>query len=77
MLALAHYVERLVEEGGVKSYAEAARQLGVSRARMSQVLNLLNLPPRVQEGLLLGDLHLSERRIRALVGRAAWEGQES
>ncbi len=63
MLALAHYVERLVEEGRVRSYADAARQLGVSRARMSQVLNLLNLPPRVQEGLLLGDLHLSERRI--------------
>ncbi len=41
-------------------------QLGVTRARMSQILNLLNLPPRVQEGLLLGDLHLSERRIRTL-----------
>ena len=50
-------------------------QLGVTRARMSQILNLLNLPPRVQEGLLLGDLHLSERRIRALVGSAEWEGQ--
>ena len=35
MLALAHYVERLVEQGSVKSYAAAARQLGVSRARMS------------------------------------------
>ncbi len=66
MLALAHYVERLVEEGTVRSYADAARQLGVSRARMSQILNLLNLSIRVQEGLLLGDLHLSERRVRAL-----------
>ncbi len=69
MLALAHYVERLVEQGTVASYADAARQLGVSRARMSQILNLLNLPPRLQEGLLLGDLHLSERGIRALAGR--------
>ncbi len=69
MLALAHYVERLVDEGAVASYADAARQLGVSRARMSQIQNLLNLPPRVQEGLLLGDLHLSERRIRAVVSR--------
>ncbi len=75
MLALAHYVERLVEQGAVKSYADAARQLGVSRARMSQVQNLLNLPPRVQEGLLLGDLHLSERRIRELAARAEWGGQ--
>ncbi len=72
MLALAHCVERPVEEGSVASYADAARQLGVSRARMSQVLNLLNLPPRVQEGLLLGDLHLSERWMRALA--AGWDG---
>ncbi len=72
MLALAHYVERLVEAGRVRSYADAARQLGVSRARMSQIQNLLNLPPRLQEGLLLGDLHLSERRIRALDAGAEW-----
>ncbi len=52
-------------------------QLGVTRARMSQILNLLNLPPRVQEGLLLGDLHLSERRVRALGARAEWDGQGS
>ncbi len=75
MLALAHYVERLVEEGSVKSYDDAARQLGVSRARMSQVMNLLNLPPKVQEGLLLGDLHLSERRIREVGARVEWDGQ--
>ncbi len=72
MLALAHYVERLVEEGAVKSYAQAARQLGVTRARISQILNLLNLPPHVQEGLLLGDLHLSQRGIRAVGARVEW-----
>ena len=59
--------------GKVRSYADAARQLGVTRARMSQILNLLNLPPRLQEGLLLGDLHLSERRMRALGGRGEWD----
>ncbi len=75
MLALAHYVERLVEEGSVKSYAEAARKLSVTRARMSQVLNLLNLSPRVQEALLVGDLHLSERRIRALAAKAECDVQ--
>jgi hypothetical protein len=72
MLALAHHVERLVEDGSVKSYADAARQLGITRGRMTQVLNLLTLPPRVQEGLLLGDLHLSERRMRALVMNPQW-----
>ncbi len=74
MLALAYYVERLVDQGTVASYADAARQLGVSRARMSQILNLLNLPPKVQEGLLLGDLHLSARRVRALVAGVEWVG---
>ncbi len=75
MLALAHHVERLVEEGSVRSYAEAARQLGVTRARMTQILNLLSLSPQVQEALLLGDLHLSERRMRALAAGVEWEGQ--
>ncbi len=54
----------------------AARQLGVTRARMTQLTNLLNLSPRVQESLLLGDLHLSERRIRAVVAGVEWEGQQ-
>ncbi len=69
MLALAHFVERLVEEGVVRSYADAARQLGVTRARITQITNLLNLSPQLQQALLLGDLHLSERRIRALGAR--------
>ena len=39
---------------------------------MSQLTNLLNLSPRVQEGLLLGDLHLSERRVRAVAANPQW-----
>ena len=33
-------------------------------------------PGRLQEALLLGDLHLSERRMRALAAGAVWEGAE-
>ena len=73
MLALAHYVERLVESGHVKGYAEAARQLTITRARMSQVMNLLNLSPRVQEALLLGRIHVTERRLRALGSDLEWD----
>lgn len=43
---------------------------------MSQILNLLNLPPSVQEGLVLGDLHLGERRVRAVVA-AGGSGRNS
>ncbi len=72
MLALAHHVERLVEQGSVKSYADAARQLGVSRARMAQITNLLNLSPRMQESLLLGKVYVSERELRQMVANPDW-----
>ena len=39
--------------------------------------NLLNLSPQLQHALLLGDLHLSERRIREVAARGEWEGQVS
>ena len=67
MLALAHHVERLVDRGKLKDYAEAARMLGVSRARMAQVMNLLVLSPEIQEEILLGTLQVSERRLREVV----------
>jgi len=63
-LALAHYVERQVEAGVIKDYAEAARILGMSRGRMAQVMNLRYLPIDVQEGVLTGELNASERSLR-------------
>jgi hypothetical protein len=38
MLALAYAVEAAVEDGRYRSAAEVARMIGVSRARMSQVM---------------------------------------
>ena len=40
MLALAHHVERLIEAGELTGYADAARGLGLTRARLTQVMNL-------------------------------------
>ena len=71
-LALAHHVERLIEDGVLKDYAEAARLLGITRARMTQVTNLLNLSPRVQEAIVTGTLMLSERELRDVVRRVEW-----
>jgi hypothetical protein len=45
MLALAHLIERKVKAGELKDFAAAAKVLRVSRARMSQVMALLNLAP--------------------------------
>ena len=39
-LALGVWIERQVEAGRVRSYAEMARRLGVSRARVTQLVDL-------------------------------------
>ena len=52
LMALARHVEELVRSGTVGSYAMAARLGRVSRARISQILGLLNLSPDIQEQLL-------------------------
>ena len=52
LLALAHRLEELLRSGTVKNYAELARLGHVSRARVSQVMNLLYLSPDIQEAIL-------------------------
>jgi hypothetical protein len=64
LLALAYHVERQIEAGAIKDYAEAAIRLGVTRARMTQVVNLQWLPIEVQERILAGLSQMSERRSR-------------
>ena len=75
MLALAHHVERLVEAGELESYSAAADALGLTRARLTQVMNLLLLAPEVQERILLGELDTSERDLRPVSQQAAWSDQ--
>ena len=69
MLALAYLVERLVDDGQLQSYAEAARLLGITRSRMGQVMGLLNLPLETQEKILTGELRVSERSLRSQTRR--------
>ena len=75
LLALAHAIENLCETKGSSDYAEVARRLGLSRARVTQVLNLLCLSPAIQEALLVGDAIVSERALRSIVKDAGWKRQ--
>lgn len=63
-LALAHLIERLIERGELRDYAHAAKQLGITRARVTQIINLLYLPVAEQEALLLGRSAATERQLR-------------
>lgn len=75
MLALAYQVERLIEDGVLRDYTHAARSLGISPARMTQIANLLLLAPQIQEALLAGRLNIHERRLRRALRSVGWDEQ--
>jgi hypothetical protein len=52
LMALALKFEGLVRDSAVADYAELARLGHVTRARMSQIMNLLHLATDIQEALL-------------------------
>ena len=62
-LALAYEIDRLVEDGTL-TYAEAARRLGVSRARITQIANLRWLPVALQEPILAEEIDGTEKDLR-------------
>ena len=64
MLALAYYIERKIDTGEIESYADAARRLSISRARVSQVMALRTLAIPTQEAILGGKHRGSERALR-------------
>ncbi len=67
-LALAYHVEALVDSGSVRDYAAVARALGLTRARLSQIVALRWLPVATQEAILTGASTASERQFRAAAG---------
>lgn len=52
LMALAIRFEKLIREGAVLDYAELARLGHVTRARVTQVMNLTLLAPDIQEAVL-------------------------
>lgn len=52
LMALAIRFEDLLKSGDVSDYAELARLAHVSRARITQIMNLLLLAPDIQEAIL-------------------------
>ena len=52
LMALAIRLEHLLATGQVEDQAEIARTTGVTRARVTQILNLTNLAPDIQQAIL-------------------------
>jgi len=81
LMALAIRFEVLIRDGVVADYAERARLGHVSRARITQIANLLNLAPDIQEAILFlpaverGKDPITERDLRPIVAIADWKTQ--
>ena len=60
LMALAIRLEHLIETGQIANHAEIARTAGLTRARVTQILNLANLAPDIQQAVLELADHPSE-----------------
>lgn len=80
MLALAHHLQSAIDRGLVADRAAVARKLGLTRARVTQLLDLLLLAPDLQLAVLAleavdGAEPMSERALRAVAHAGSWVEQ--
>ena len=76
LMALAVKYQGMVDNGELRDYADIARLGYVSRARITQIMNLANLAPDIQEELLFPACSLpTERRLRQLTRLIGWAEQ--
>lgn len=81
LMALAIKFQDMVDRGEVRDYAELARLGYVSRARITQIMNMLNLSPDIQEELLTSATFaarptLSECNLRQVATVVVWRQQK-
>jgi len=83
LMALAIRFEGLVRDGTVANFADLARLGHVSRARLSQLMLLLQLAPDIQEDLLFlphvisGKDPITERDVRPIAMILDWGKQRA
>jgi hypothetical protein len=81
LVALAIYMQDLLNRGEVADYAELARLGHVSRARITQIMNLLHLAPDIQEEILNlpryegGRDQIREKMVRPIATLPDWGKQ--
>jgi hypothetical protein len=82
LMALAIKFQDMVDRGEVRDYADLARLGYVSRARITQIMNLLNLAPDIQEELLTSTTlpsgkAMPERGFRHVAAVVEWNEQRT
>lgn len=80
-MALAIHFEELIRQGVVTDYADLARLGHVTRARVTQIMNLRLLAPELQEDLLSLDQNtkrkglISLQTIQSVTSEPCWQRQ--
>ena len=77
LLALAHKFQKMLDSGEVASMAELARLGRVSRARITQIMDLLMLAPEIQEEVLCGSVVPTLRELLKVVRMVRWSEQRA
>ena len=81
LMALAIRLDNLLAAGQIKDQAEIARTAGITRARVTQILNLLLLAPDIQTQILQlpgespGHVLTTERDLRTVTQSPNWREQ--
>ena len=81
LMALAIKFQDMVDKGDVRDYADLARLGYVTRARITQIMNMLNLAPGIQEDILAtvessGRAEApTERQLRSIAQIVLWTDQ--
>jgi len=83
LLALAIRFDQLLKDGVVANQSELARLAHVTQPRMTQIMNLLNLAPDIQEEILHlptvtdGRDPIHERVLRSVIAQHDWNAQRT
>ena len=77
LMALAIRLDGLIQEQIITDYATVARLGRVTRARVTQIMRLLDLAPDLQEQILFlpPQPYLNERNLRPILRRIDWDEQ--
>ncbi|MCB0133769.1 MAG: hypothetical protein KDD75_01500 [Caldilineaceae bacterium] len=81
LMALAIRFDQLIRDGAVADQADLARLGHVTRARLTQIMNLLSLAPDIQEAILFlpaterGRESITERDLRPIAAITNWSRQ--
>ncbi|MEW5894470.1 MAG: recombinase family protein [Candidatus Omnitrophota bacterium] len=71
LLLLAHQIKQILDSEKAEGLGEISKWTGISSARLHQVMGFLNLCPKIQEDIILGDeenfRHIPEYKLRPIL----------